>query len=236
MRVDQEAVRIQEFAEGPRPFRALYEHWERHDRDRGARTEGGDGSAERDEVAAGRRRHGDDARQALDVVRGRSVVPDEGVRMSGRDGSGRVAAVGGEHEAAAAGEKLAVHPGRARGPARVVLDEKANGRPARPELESRAHLRPFERVAAGYRHNRPYHALRPPLTTARGDHPASPCEVRRQADATKGRPPTPSVHGAVLEDADGVSSSPLAARSSSLLGFDCYLLAEEADQTHALGL
>lgn len=30
MRVDQEAVRIQEFAEGPRPFRALYEHWERH--------------------------------------------------------------------------------------------------------------------------------------------------------------------------------------------------------------
>lgn len=56
------------------------------DRDRGARTEGGDGSVERDEVAAGRRRHGDDPRQALDVVRGRSVVPDEGARMGGRDG------------------------------------------------------------------------------------------------------------------------------------------------------
>jgi ribonucleotide reductase beta subunit family protein with ferritin-like domain len=30
MRVDRGEVQIQEFAEGPRPFRALYEHWERH--------------------------------------------------------------------------------------------------------------------------------------------------------------------------------------------------------------
>jgi ribonucleotide reductase beta subunit family protein with ferritin-like domain len=30
MRGDQEAVEIQGFAVGPRPFRALYEHWERH--------------------------------------------------------------------------------------------------------------------------------------------------------------------------------------------------------------
>jgi len=30
MRVDRGEVQIQELAEGPRPFRALYEHWERH--------------------------------------------------------------------------------------------------------------------------------------------------------------------------------------------------------------
>ena len=30
MRVDQGEVQIQELAEDPRPFRALYEHWERH--------------------------------------------------------------------------------------------------------------------------------------------------------------------------------------------------------------
>jgi ribonucleotide reductase beta subunit family protein with ferritin-like domain len=30
VRVDQEAVEIQEFVADPRPFRALYEHWERH--------------------------------------------------------------------------------------------------------------------------------------------------------------------------------------------------------------
>jgi len=30
VRVDQEAVEIQEFVANPRPFRALYEHWERH--------------------------------------------------------------------------------------------------------------------------------------------------------------------------------------------------------------
>ena len=30
MRVDQEAVEIEEFVADPRPFRALYEHWERH--------------------------------------------------------------------------------------------------------------------------------------------------------------------------------------------------------------
>ena len=30
MRVDQEAVEIQGFVADPRPFRALYEHWERH--------------------------------------------------------------------------------------------------------------------------------------------------------------------------------------------------------------
>src|SRR5215212_141479 len=30
MRVDRGEVQIQEFADGPRPFRALYEHWERH--------------------------------------------------------------------------------------------------------------------------------------------------------------------------------------------------------------
>jgi ribonucleotide reductase beta subunit family protein with ferritin-like domain len=30
MRVEQEAVQIEGLAEGPRPFRALYEHWERH--------------------------------------------------------------------------------------------------------------------------------------------------------------------------------------------------------------
>ena len=30
MRVDQEAVEIQEFVADPRPFRALYEHWERY--------------------------------------------------------------------------------------------------------------------------------------------------------------------------------------------------------------
>jgi len=30
VRVDQEAAQIQEFAANPRPFRALYEHWERH--------------------------------------------------------------------------------------------------------------------------------------------------------------------------------------------------------------
>src|SRR4029453_750579 len=30
MRVDQGKVKIQELAKGPRPFRALYEHWERH--------------------------------------------------------------------------------------------------------------------------------------------------------------------------------------------------------------
>jgi ribonucleotide reductase beta subunit family protein with ferritin-like domain len=30
MRADGGEVQIQEFAEGPRPFRALYEHWERH--------------------------------------------------------------------------------------------------------------------------------------------------------------------------------------------------------------
>ena len=28
--LDREAAEIHEFAEGPRPFRALYEHWERH--------------------------------------------------------------------------------------------------------------------------------------------------------------------------------------------------------------
>src|SRR5437867_262225 len=28
--VDREEARIEEFAESPRPFRALYEHWERH--------------------------------------------------------------------------------------------------------------------------------------------------------------------------------------------------------------
>ena len=41
-------------------------------------------------------------------------------------------------------------------------------------------------------------------------------------------------HGAVLEDADGVSFH--RCRLVPILGFDCYLLAEEADQTHALGL
>jgi ribonucleotide reductase beta subunit family protein with ferritin-like domain len=30
VRVDQEAVEIEEFVADPRPFRALYEHWERH--------------------------------------------------------------------------------------------------------------------------------------------------------------------------------------------------------------
>ena len=30
MRADPEAVEIQEFVADPRPFRALYEHWERH--------------------------------------------------------------------------------------------------------------------------------------------------------------------------------------------------------------
>ena len=30
MHVDRGEVQIQELAEGPRPFRALYEHWERH--------------------------------------------------------------------------------------------------------------------------------------------------------------------------------------------------------------
>jgi hypothetical protein len=30
VRVDQEAVEIHEFAADPRPFRALYQHWERH--------------------------------------------------------------------------------------------------------------------------------------------------------------------------------------------------------------
>ncbi len=30
MRVDRGEVQIEELAEGPRPFRALYEHWERH--------------------------------------------------------------------------------------------------------------------------------------------------------------------------------------------------------------
>src|SRR5215210_8275841 len=30
MRVDRGEMQIQELAEGPRPFRALYEHWERH--------------------------------------------------------------------------------------------------------------------------------------------------------------------------------------------------------------
>src|SRR5215204_6234099 len=30
MRVDRGEVQIRELAEGPRPFRALYEHWERH--------------------------------------------------------------------------------------------------------------------------------------------------------------------------------------------------------------
>jgi hypothetical protein len=30
MHVDRGEAQIQELAEGPRPFRALYEHWERH--------------------------------------------------------------------------------------------------------------------------------------------------------------------------------------------------------------
>jgi hypothetical protein len=30
VRVDQEAAEIQEFVADPQPFKALYEHWERH--------------------------------------------------------------------------------------------------------------------------------------------------------------------------------------------------------------
>jgi hypothetical protein len=111
---------------------------------------------EGDQVAAGRGGHRYHAGEALDVVRGGAVVPDDRARAGRGDRARRVAAVGPEHEAASALDELCVEARGALGPAAVVLDDQPRLGAACPELKPGAHLRALDRVAARRRDERPY--------------------------------------------------------------------------------
>jgi hypothetical protein len=115
-----------------------------------------DRPTERDQVTAGRGGHRDHAGEALDVVRGRAVVPDDRARPGRGEGARRVAAVGPEHEAASALDEGCVEARGALGPASVVLDHQPRPGAACPELKPGAHLGALDRVPARRWHERPY--------------------------------------------------------------------------------
>ena len=98
--------------------------------------------AKGDEVAARRRRYGDDARQALDVVRGCAMVPDDAARPRAGDRPRRVAPVRAEHKAAPAGDEVLVQSGCLPRVAAVVEEHKSGPGVPGPELEPGAHLSP----------------------------------------------------------------------------------------------
>ena len=84
------------------------------------------------------------------------MVPDDCAPPGRGDRAHRVAAVGPEHELAAALEELRVQPRGALGTASVVLDHQPRPGAACPELKPGAHLRALGGVAARRRHERPY--------------------------------------------------------------------------------
>ena len=99
------------------------------------RSEPGGRLRERHEVAARRRRDGDDARQLLDVVRRCAVVPDHPATAGARDGPRGVTSVWPENRVAALLDEPVVDPGRELRVALVVQNDDPAAGVARPELE-----------------------------------------------------------------------------------------------------